>query len=269
MKLIPVLSPEKKEKMFVGTGTFHPSRTANIGNNLSCIRQQDVNIWFYRKQDTLLAFDAGYENDPDLLGNLERLKLDPNKIQGVFLTHGDVENAGGICSQEAFAPNATIYVHEKEQAMIRGEALRYRAGFRKKKNPLHYEGAYTSVHHTKAIKIDNVEIQCFHCPGHTEGHTVYLVDRKFLFTGDSIALNPEGGYGYFDFFNMDTKENIQSLVRLKEELVGKEPETICTAHNGTADYEKAFARINQVAVGTKKAPFHPKAPLNPFIEESY
>lgn len=267
MKLIPILTYEKKEKMFEGTGTFHPVKTSNIGDNLSCIRQMDVNLWIYRKQDTIIAIDCGYEGMDNLLYDLEeRLKIRNNAIQGLFITHGDVENAGGLCSEETFAPNATIYVHEKEEGMIRGTASRYRSGIMKKKNPVNFSGDCHFFHHTEVIKIDNVEIQCFHCPGHTEGHSVFLVDRKILFTGDSIAISQDGGHGYFDFFNMDTKQNIQSLVNLKEELVGKEPDLICTSHNGMCPFEKAFARINQVAIGTKKVPFDSKAPENIFEE---
>lgn len=264
MKRIPILSPEKKVKMFAGTGIFNPNKTSSIGNNLSCIRQQDVNLWFYRKQDTVIAIDAGYENDPNLMSDMNRLKVDNDSIQGIFLTHGDMENAGGICSTEIFAPNATIYLHEKEHDMICGHEYRYKAGLAKKRNPVFYDGNCQLIHHTEVIKIDNVEIQCFHTPGHTKGHTCYLVDRKILFTGDSIALSPDGGHGYFDFFNMDTKQNVQSLNRLKEELVGKEPDMICTSHNGTADFDKAFSRINQVAVCSKKQMFHPKAPFDVF-----
>lgn len=261
------MNEEKKQKKFAGTGTFHPHKTARLKENLACIRQDDVNFWFYQKGETVIAVDCGYPNHPNLGEDLQRLKIDPQQIKGIFLTHGDLENAGGLCSQEAMAPNATIYLHEKEEGMITAETFRYKSGLAKRKNPLDYQGEYHLFTHEESIKVDNITVQCIHCGGHTLGHSVFLVDRRYLFTGDSLALNEEGGHCYFDLFNMDTSLNLKSLRKLKEFLVGLEPETVFTAHHGTASYEKAFSRINQVAVASKKSPFCPDAPHNVFENE--
>ena len=44
-------------------------------------------------------------------------------------------------------------------------------------------------------------------PGHTLGHPCYLIDETMLFTGDSIALNIEGSWCFFDIFNYDSRRN--------------------------------------------------------------
>ncbi|MFI3254650.1 MAG: MBL fold metallo-hydrolase [Eubacteriales bacterium] len=256
----------KRGEKYRGAGVFHPMKTSKLGDYLCCIRQKDVNIWFYHRNDQIIVFDSGYCDDPRLLHNIERLGMKNQDITAVFLTHGDLENAGGICSEEAFAPNATIYAHPAEEPLLRGKGKRLSSGLGKCYSPLTFQGTFEAISHKQVVAFDGIEVQCFHCPGHTKGHTVYLVDRKFLFSGDSLAINGEGGQCYFHEFNDNTKENIQSLARLQEDLVGKEPDMVYSSHNGGCSYDKAFSRFNQVAEGKKKAPFDQKAPVDVFTE---
>ena len=37
------------------------------------------------------------------------------------------------------------------------------------------------------------EVECFQVPGHTWGHLVYLIDERYLFTGDTLWFGPDGG----------------------------------------------------------------------------
>ncbi len=259
---------KKYREKYHGTGVFHPIKTSNIGDHLSCIRQKDVNIWFYRKHDQVIAVDSGYCDDANFSQNLKRLGIENDQISAVFLTHGDLENAGGVCSEEVFAPQAKIYCHSREIPLLQGRAKRLGSGLFKVKSPLHLSREVVECHDKQVIHLDTIEICCFHCPGHTPGHMVYLVDRKYLFTGDTIALNSEAGHCYFHELNQNTKENIQSLHRLQENLVGKEPEKVFTAHNGMGNYETAFSRVNQVAKGTRKSPFDSKAPVDVFTENA-
>lgn len=257
---------KKRGQQSAGLGMFHPHRTARIGDYLCCICQKDVNLWFYRRNDQVIAFDTGYANDPNLMQNLKRFGIDNDAIDAVFVTHGDLENGGGLCSETPFAPNATVYFHPLEEPLLRGSGKRLKQGLGKLTSPLSFDREFVAVEQKQVVAFDGIEVQCFHCPGHTKGHMVYLVDRKYLFSGDSLALNQEGGFCYFHPFNDNTKENIQSLSRLQEMLVGKEPESVYSAHNGYCSFDKAFARFNQVAKGTKTAPFDPKAPVNAFTE---
>lgn len=259
---------EKRQGKCRGLGMFHPVKTSKIGDNLCCIRQKDVNLWFYRKHDVVLAIDTGYCDDENLQSNLQRLGISPQEISAVFLTHGDLENAGGLSSQTDFAPKATLYLNAKEEALLRGETCRLSSLFQKVQSPLCYEGDFIPLGHKEEVEISGIFVQAFHCPGHTKGHTAYLVDRRYLFTGDALALNQEGGQCYFHEFNEDTKENLQSLSQLKELLVGREPELVISSHNGYCDYEKGMSRISQVAKASKKAPFDPKAPLDVFSENA-
>ncbi len=76
-------------------------------------------------------------------------------------------------------------------------------------------------------------------PGHTPGSLCYLVDGRWLFTGDTISLK-EGKAGPFvERFNMDTPTEVVSIGKLAK-LQGVE--AVFTAHHGfTKDFQGAFA----------------------------
>ena len=41
-----------------------------------------------------------------------------------------------------------------------------------------------------------IKIECFLVPGHTWGHMVYLIDDKYLFTGDTLWFGADGNYSF-------------------------------------------------------------------------
>ncbi|MFI3250949.1 MAG: hypothetical protein R3Y07_08300, partial [Eubacteriales bacterium] len=97
-----------------------------------------------------------------------------------------------------------------------------------------------------------------------KGHSHYLIDGKYLFTGDSIAANEEGGHCFFNFYNMNSKENIASLGRIESQLKEGQPSFICTSHSGIYPYERAFLHRNDIAKASKKKPFDKNAPFDVF-----
>jgi glyoxylase-like metal-dependent hydrolase (beta-lactamase superfamily II) len=65
----------------------------------------------------------------------------------------------------------------------------------------------------------------------------YLVDDKYLFTGDALSLKDGKVFKFNAFFNMDSKTAYESIG-----IITKIPtaEYIFTAHYGfTSDYKKA------------------------------
>ena len=52
------------------------------------------------------------------------------------------------------------------------------------------------LHDGETFEIDGIKIECFLVPGHTWGHMVYLIDDKYLFTGDTIWFGADGGYSF-------------------------------------------------------------------------
>lgn len=92
-------------------------------------------------------------------------------------------------------------------------------------------------------------------PGHTVGHTVYVVDDKILISGDCLAINENGGYAFFDFFTQNPMKNKESLIKFREKLKNYKLKYICTGHSGVHPYsDKVFAHVDQSAVFGKITP---------------
>ncbi len=266
MSLITFFQEKIKPRKLRGTGIINPINTSVCNENLSCIRQNDVNIWLYSKDGATIAIDSGYKDNKDLFTDFEKLNINPNDITSVFITHADIDHAGGIISNRKFAKNAKIYLHEFERDMLLGKEKRFKLALFRFKNPVSYNGDYNLFLDREIFNDNGIKIECFHIPGHTRGHSAFLVDDKYLFTGDSIAINENGGYCFFDFYNMNTQENIVSLNSLKNKLDNKDIQ-VYTSHNGSAGFEKAFANISLIAKGKKKKPFDKTAPYDSFSED--
>lgn len=85
------------------------------------------------------------------------------------------------------------------------------------------------IYHNEIIQIGAHTIQAISTPGHTPGHTAYLVDDKYLFTGDSIIIRNDLFQPLFCIFNKNQKDATNSMNTIKN-LKGIS--YICTSHFG-------------------------------------
>ena len=66
--------------MYRGKEIFKPLNTGWIDENVACVREWVANIFFYRKGDTTIMVDAGYNYDR-LAEKMGWLGIDPAGIQ--------------------------------------------------------------------------------------------------------------------------------------------------------------------------------------------
>ena len=74
------------------------------------------------------------------------------------------------------------------------------------------------LHDGEVIDIDGIRIECFLVSGHTWGHMFYLIDDKYLFTGDTLWFGADGGYSFISSLAEDNKLAVQSLAELERKL---------------------------------------------------
>ncbi len=117
---------QKKEmsKMYRGKEIFKPLNTGWIDEHVACVREWVANIFFYRKGDTTIMIDAGYNYDR-LEEKMGWLGIDPKSIRHILITHQDTDHVGAVESDSpGLFRDAKLYVGEIENRYLTGEVRR-------------------------------------------------------------------------------------------------------------------------------------------------
>ncbi len=261
---------QKKEmsKMYRGKEIFKPLNTGWIDERVACVREWVANIFFYRKGDTTIMLDAGYNYDR-LEEKMSWLGIDPKSIRHILITHQDTDHVGAV---EADSPglfkDATLYVGRVENRYLTGEVRRKVIYHLYKLPQVTILNPKVLLDDEQTFTIGGIKITCFLVPGHTWGHMVYLIDDRYLFTGDTIWLGADGGYSFISALAEDNRLAVKSLAALEEKLRlrGLHPLFI-TGHTGWTDnFSFAFAHKDQLCSPFKKRVHDPKAPFDAYDE---
>ena len=266
MKLLYFFDDKIKPITMRGKFYCKPEDTGILYDGISAIREYDVNLWLYTKNGKTIAFDSGHINYDNIDSEFEKIKINPHDIEHLFLTHLDVDHAGGIDIRgRNIFPNAHVYMGADEEKYMTRE-IRRKGVFH---NCVKIVDGWTSIKDISIFEVDGIKVEAIPVPGHTVGHTAYVVDDKILISGDCLAINENGGYAFFDFFTQDSKKNKESLVRLRDRLKDYDLKYVCTGHSRIHPYsEKIFEHIDKSAEFGKKNPFHKDGEYNPFKKKT-
>ena len=255
-------------RMYRGTEIFKPLNTGWIDENVACVREWVANIFFYRKGNTTIMIDAGY-NYERLGEKMSGLGIDPKSIRHILITHQDTDHVGAV---EADSPGlfcqAKLYIGEIENRYLTGQVRRKVIYHMYKLPQVTINNEKMLLADGQVFYIDGIKIECFLVPGHTWGHMVYLIDDRYLFTGDTIWLGADGGYSFISGLAEDNKLAVKSLAALEEKLSrrGLHPLFI-TGHTGWTDnFSFAFAHKDKLCSPFKKRVHDPNAPYDAYDE---
>lgn len=175
--------------------------TGAVNDRIMAVRDGLVNFFVVRGTDGLVCIDAGWRPQSITTG-FEKLGLRIDDVAAVFLTHAHWDHAR--CAD--LYPNAHVYPADQEIGVAR--------------------------------EIAGLTIQSIATPGHTDDSASYLVDGKYLFTGDAIFMRKGRAHLFPSKHNRDqdaARESIRKLARLRV------IECVLTAHTGAAfDADEAF-----------------------------
>ena len=212
--------------------------------------------------------DSGYNYDR-LAEKIGWLGIAPQSVQHILITHQDTDHVGAV---EADSPglfqNAALYIGEVENRYLTGEVRRKVIYHLYKLPQVTINNKKVLLRDGEVINIDGIKIECFLVPGHTWGHMVYLVDDRYLFTGDTIWFGADGGYSFISALAEDNELAVRSLTALEEKLRRRDLHPLfITGHTGWTDnMDFAFAHKNELCSPFRKKAHDPNAPYDAYDE---
>lgn len=255
-------------RIYRGKEIFNPLNTGWIDENVACVREWVANIFFYRRGETTIMIDAGYNYDR-LAEKMGWLEIDAKSIRHILITHQDTDHVGAVEADGlGLFKKAKLYIGEIENRYLTGE-VRRRVMHRLYKLPqVTINNKKQLLKDGETFKIGDIKIHAFLVPGHTWGHMVYLIDDKYLFTGDTIWFGADGGYSFISALAESNKLAVRSLGILEQKLkkMCVKPLFI-TGHTGFTDnFEFAFAHKEKLCSPFKKKVHDPSAPYDAYDE---
>jgi|GEM_PF-220925 len=222
--------------MFIGylmeLSKLKPIKSGEIVDGIFAIKAKYTNPYAMKSGEKYILIDTGYKNS--ILPELEKLKINPDDVTTIFLTHTDFDHTGSI---DLFK-NASIYISEQEEQML--NVTTKRAPFGIMKNRLNVP--YQLLKDGQELNVGDKRIKCILTEGHTKGSMSFIVDDIYLFTGDNLSLKNGHVEPFNDFFNMNTKQQKISISKISNL---PDIKYIFTAHYGYSDnYKIAFENWN-------------------------
>ncbi|MBN2115764.1 MAG: MBL fold metallo-hydrolase [Anaerolineales bacterium] len=209
----------------MGSNLFYPQETGRISDRLYAIRDRDINLFLYTDGQSTLCIDAGYINNAYLKSDFEQVGIDPASITHLFLTHTDMDHAGGVDkdSKTNWFQQAKVFMGRDEKCMIdRSTARRFIFS-----NPVEISRACSLLDDGEVIHVGTVTVQAIATPGHTPGHMAYLIDDEILCSGDALVLKDGNIEPFYRTWNMDHESAKRSVRKL---AVLENISVLCTAH---------------------------------------
>ena len=201
-------------RIYRGTQIFKPLNTGRIDDRVSCVREWVANIFFYTKDGVTIMIDAGY-NYERLKEKMGWLDIDPDSIHHILITHQDTDHVGALePDSEQLFKDATVYLSEIENKYITGEKRRKVIHGLYKLPMVKMGNERRLLKDGQILDIEGIKVECILVPGHTWGHMVYLIDDRYLFTGDSIWLGVDVGYSFIAMLAESNKLFVSSLEKL-------------------------------------------------------
>ena len=207
---------------------FTPMATGKIVNDIFVVKDDYANMFVIQDGGQYIVIDCA-TNAATVAEQMKNLGINPDAVIAVLLTHTDGDHAGAL----KLFDKAKVYISKEEEQMINGKKSRF----------LWFGNSiprtdYILLNDRETVQIGNLKIESILVPGHTTGMTAYLVNDKYLFTGDIVSLKDGKIAPIPAFFDMDNAQAIESM-----DIIRHIPfaEYIFTAHWGYTDYKTAIA----------------------------
>ena len=199
-----------------------PTETGYISDTgVFAVGNSGGTVYLIKTESGYIMIDAGSEPG-EIETVLSGQGIAAGEVKWTFLTHSDSDHVASL----PLFPDAEIYMSEDEIDLVNG--TKKRNAFSYNRLPVSIDGILL-VRDMQELEIGGVKVECLKTPGHTPGSMSYLVDGKYLFTGDACKIY-EGKYGIHPF-TMDKGRAGKTIEALKS-MPGNDEYHVFTAHYG-------------------------------------
>jgi len=187
---------------------MRPVPTGRIaGTDIYAVRSSICNVYLIKTGAGFIMIDGGAGADAAEsalkgIGGIDEIKW-------IFLTHSDSDHTAGLSRFSS----AVIHMAADEFPLINGIANRRPSGGNKMPAGTDIK-KIVLLSDNQELLIDGVKLRCISAPGHTPGSMLYLLDDKYLFTGDAFRI--DNGKTSVHPFTMDRNLANATIGRLKE-----------------------------------------------------
>ena len=208
---------------------FSPMETGRVVDDIFVIGDDYANAFIIQDSAQYIVIDCA-TNQTAVAEQMKKLGINPEDVTAVFLTHTDGDHVGAL---DLF-DKSKLYMSKEEEQMINGKKSKF----------LWFGNSisrsdYILLEDRQTVQIGNLKIEGILVPGHTSGMMAYLVNDKYLFTGDILSLKDGRITPIPAFINMNHTQAVESM-----EIIRHIPSAgyIFTAHWGyTDDYKTAIS----------------------------
>ena len=164
--------------------TIRPTKTGQIlDTDIFAIKNSHVSVYFFRTDNGYIMIDAGI-NAKKLEKSLQEIAINANDVKLIFLTHSDRDHVNGL----TLFQNATIYMSEDELPLANGTINRNRRRTNAMPEGIDINDIIL-LSNGQIITFGETTIEPIKAPGHTPGSMLYLINERYLFTGDAFRIN--------------------------------------------------------------------------------
>jgi glyoxylase-like metal-dependent hydrolase (beta-lactamase superfamily II) len=135
--------------------------------------------YFVKTNDGYIMIDAGL-NIKNIENSLKKANINTNDVKCILLTHSDGDHVAGL----TLFPKANIYMSKDELPMINGTIRKSFFGYNSLPDGINTDEIIT-LSNGQELLLNGTKINCISAPGHTTGLMMYLVDARYLFSGDA------------------------------------------------------------------------------------
>lgn len=175
------------------------------------VLESAVNIGIVNQEQSSFLIDTGIDNSA-----INKVMKEVDfEIDGALITHHHADHMGGCSKLEALGITK-LYGPVSELELMTNPYLEPFAMFGGSHPPKKLRNRYLEAKPSKSIKpaAENQFGKQISCPGHSPGHTAYLID-DVMFSGDA-AFTAETIDKYNLLFAVNPKQAIESLKSLEE-----------------------------------------------------